>query len=60
MTKFRVAGEEYEVRVSARNKAGESESAKSSNSFVAGFDTVLRLRRWASNGNRLSSHSEVL
>ena len=29
------AGEEYEVRVTARNKAGESESAKSSNSFVA-------------------------
>ena len=29
------AGEEYEVRVTARNKAGESESAKSANSFVA-------------------------
>ena len=29
------AGEEYELRVTAKNKAGESESAKSSNSFVA-------------------------
>ena len=29
------AGEEYEVRVVAMNKAGESESAKSSNSIVA-------------------------